>query len=145
MAKENDKQSRKWLLTVNNPVEKGYTNELIECNAQSFAPFRYACYSHEIGCENHVYHIHLFLAFDSPVRFSTIKNAFPEAHIDKCKGSIKENRDYVFKMGKWADTEKEDSKIPGMQFEIGTAPIEVGQGRDTGLTLNGWRKCWILA
>jgi hypothetical protein len=48
-------------------------------------------------------------------------------------------------MGKWADTEKEDSKIPGMQFEIGTAPIEVGQGRDTGLTLNGWRKCWILA
>ncbi len=81
MAKENDTQSRKWLLTVNNPVEKGYTNELIECKAQSFAPFRYACYSHEIGCENHVYHIHLFLAFDSPVRFSTIKNAFPEAHI----------------------------------------------------------------
>ena len=133
MAKENDTQSRKWLLTVNNPVEKGYTNELIECKAQSFAPFRYACYSHEIGCENHVYHIHLFLAFDSPVRFSTIKNAFPEAHIDKCKGSIKENRDYVFKMGKWADTEKEDSKIPGMQFEIGTAPIEVGQGHRTDL------------
>ena len=133
MSGEKDTQSRKWLLTINNPVEKGYTNELIEEKAQSFASFRYACYSHEVGCENHVYHIHVFLAFEIPVRFSTIKNAFPEAHIDKCKGSIKDNRDYVFKEGKWSGSEKEDSKIDGMQFEIGTAPIEVGQGHRTDI------------
>lgn len=133
MAEKEDSRARKWLLTINNPVDKGYTNEMIGEKAQGFASFRYACYSHEIGCENHVYHIHIFLAFDEPVRFSTIKNAFPEAHIDKCKGSIKENRDYVFKSGKWADTEKEDSKIEGMQFEIGTAPIEIGQGHRSDL------------
>ena len=133
MASEKDTQSRKWLLTINNPVEKGYTNDLVVEKAQGFTPFRYACYSHEVGCENHVYHMHIFLAFDSAVRFSTIKNAFPDAHIDKCKGSIKENRDYVFKQGKWANTEKEDSKIEGMQFEVGTAPIEVGQGHRSDL------------
>lgn len=133
MAEKEDSRARKWLLTINNPEEKGYTNELVEEKAQGFASFRYACYSHEIGCENHVYHIHIFLVFDEPVRFSTIKNAFPEAHIDKCKGSIKENRDYVFKSGKWADTEKEDSKLEGMQFEIGTAPIEIGQGHRSDL------------
>ncbi|MDE7298352.1 MAG: hypothetical protein K2N94_05925 [Lachnospiraceae bacterium] len=133
MSEEKDTKSRKWLLTINNPEEKGYTNETIEEKVQSFASFRYAAYSHEVGCENHVYHIHIFLAFDSAVRFSTIKNTFPEAHIDKCKGSIKDNRDYVFKAGKWSGSEKEDSKIEGMQFEIGTAPIEVGQGHRTDI------------
>lgn len=133
MAEEKDTQSRKWLLTINDPIEKGYTNEVVEERVQGFASFRYACYSHEIGCENHRYHIHIFMAFDSPVRFSTIKNAFPEAHIDKCKGSIKENRDYVFKEGKWKGSEKEDSRQEGMQFEVGTMPIEIGQGHRTDI------------
>lgn len=133
MAEEKDTRSRKWLITINDPVEKGITNELIEETCRGFKSFRYSCYSHEIGCENKRYHVHIFIAFDLQVRFSTIKNAFPQAHIDNCRGSIRENRDYVFKEGKWKDTEKEDSKLAGMQFEIGEMPIEIGQGRRTDL------------
>ena len=131
--KEKDSRSRKWLLTINNPDDHEITNEFIENALQGMASFRYACYSHEIGLNDHTYHIHIFVAFDNAVRFSTIKNIFNCAHIDMCKGTIKQNRDYVFKAGKWADTEKEDTRIEGKQFEIGVVPIEVGQGHRSDL------------
>lgn len=128
-----DMRSMKWLLTINNPANHGVTNESIEEALQSMASFRYACYSHEIGLEKLTPHIHIFVAFENQVRLSTLKNKFPAAHCDKCRGSIKENKDYVFKEGKWKDTEKEDSRIEGMQFEIGIAPLEVGQGHRSDL------------
>ena len=128
-----DSRSMKWLLTINNPGEHGVTNEGIEETLKGMGSFRYACYSHEIGLEDRTYHIHIFVAFDNQVRFSTLKNRFPAAHIDPCRGSIKQNRDYVFKQGKWADTDKEDTRIEGHQYEIGTAPIEIGQGRRSDL------------
>ena len=128
-----DERSRKWLLTINNPETKGITNELIEKRVQEFGSFRYACYSHEVGKKDHTHHVHIFIAFDNQVRFNTIKKAFPPAHIDKCKGTIKENKDYVFKEGKWKGTEKEDTRIEGEQYEVGVMPIEVGQGHRTDM------------
>lgn len=128
-----DSRSLKWLLTINNPDMYGYTNEIIEEKVQGFVSFRYACYSHEVGNESHTHHVHIFIAFENQVRFSTLKNAFPEAHIDKSRGTMKENRDYVFKTGKWENSEKEDTRCEGQQFEIGTIPIEVGQGHRTDI------------
>lgn len=117
--KTKDRQSRKFQLTINNPLEKGYDPPAIEQKCIAFKGFLYACYSYEQG---KTHHVHLFIIFGNPKKFSTIKNAFPEAHIEGCKGSSTENRDYIFKEGKWQNTQKEETKIEGEQYEIGILP-----------------------
>jgi len=59
---------------------------------------------------------------DSPIRFSTIKKRFPIAHAEKALGSAKDNRDYILKTGKWAETDKAETSIPGSFVEWGQLP-----------------------
>ena len=58
------------------------------------------------------------------MRFSTIKGRFPTAHIEKAYGSAKDNRDYIRKEGRWADTEKAETSVPGTFEEWGDLPSE---------------------
>lgn len=120
----NDKQSRKWLLTLNNPLERGFTHEHIREEMLNIKSCVFYCMSSEVGGKEKTHHTHIFIACSSAVRFSTIKNRFPIAHIDLAKGSCQQNRDYVFKEGKWKNTEKNETKLPDQQFEWGTIPIE---------------------
>lgn len=117
-----DTQSRKYLLTINNPAEHDITPEFIQQTLVShFKSLVYSCMSAEVATQ---YHIHLFLAFSSPVRFSTIKKHFPTAHIDKSRGTSENNRDYVFKQGKWADTNKAETNLKDTHWEWGEIPLE---------------------
>jgi hypothetical protein len=69
------------------------------------------------------FHTHVFVTFASRVRFSMIKRYFPEAHIEKCKGSVSDNVNYVRKTGKWEnDKSKQEKKIEGSFEEYGTQP-----------------------
>ena len=70
------------------------------------------------------YHTHIFLLAPSPIRFSTIKNRFPTAHIEKAYGSAKTNRAYILKEGRWADTDKAETSVPGTFEEWGDLPAE---------------------
>ena len=70
------------------------------------------------------YHTHLFFYAPSPVRFATIKNRFPVAHIEKAYGTVQENRAYIRKEGRWADTDKAETSVPGTFEEWGEAPPE---------------------
>jgi hypothetical protein len=69
-------------------------------------------------------HCHLVLQFSAPVRFSTIKNLFPTAHIDPLLGSVAQARDYVAKAGKWETSEKKETSIEGTFEEWGTIKEE---------------------
>jgi hypothetical protein len=52
-----------------------------------------------------------------------VKRYFAEAHIEKCRGTVTDNVDYVKKAGKWKDVEsKQDKKIEGTFEEYGTQP-----------------------
>ena len=62
--------------------------------------------------------MHIFIYSKSPIRFSTLKNRFPVAHIDKANGSVMENRDYLRKEGKWQGSDKE---------QIGNVPKPVDE------------------
>lgn len=44
-----DSQSRKWQLTINNPVEKGYTHEVIKSILIDMKSLVYWCMADEIG------------------------------------------------------------------------------------------------
>lgn len=108
-------------LTINDPLKKGYTHEhIISIIRNNFKTFTYFCMADEEGS---IYHTHIFIIFASRVRFSMIKKYFPEAHIEKCKGSVSDNVSYIKKNGKWElDESKQEKKIEGTFEEYGTQP-----------------------
>ena len=118
----NNTQSRKWSLVINNPQECGLDHSAIVEILRKFSP-AYFCMADEIATTG-TYHMHIFLYSPSPIRFSTVKNRFPTAHIDKTYGSAKENRDYIRKEGKWAETDKAETKVPDTFLEWGDMPAE---------------------
>lgn len=78
----------------------------------------------EIGLEEKTPHIHIYLVCSSPVRFSTLKRHFPDAHIEQARGTSEENRAYVEKSGKWLNDPKGDTSVKGTFMECGEIPLE---------------------
>ena len=126
-----DPQGRKWLLTINNPLEKGLDHKAIQEILTQFPSLLYWCMADEKGETEHT---HVFFALEHPTRFSTIKRRFPTAHIDRAEGTAAECRAYVQKSGKWAESDKADTSIPGSVEEWGELPVE-RQGERTDLAL----------
>ena len=119
---QKDSQSRKWLLTINNPSDNDLTHDVLIEKLDTLK-VDYYCLCDEIGKEG-TYHTHLFLFSKNQKRFSTIKNTFPSAHIDKAFGTCQQNRDYIRKEGKWTDTEKKETNLPDTFCEFGDIPDE---------------------
>lgn len=116
-----DRQSRKWMSTINNPKEKQLTHEAIKEVLKQFQGLTYFCMADEQG---ETYHTHLFFVCRTATRFSTVKRRFPSAHIDKAEGTAAQCRDYIRKGGKWAESDKADTVIPGTFEEWGELPQE---------------------
>lgn len=116
-----DTQSFMYQLTINAPVEKGWNHpHILDVLRNHFKTLVYVAMADEQGTQ---YHTHIFAVFASRVRFSMIKRYFPEAHIEKCKGSVSDNVNYVKKTGKWEnDISKQEKKIEGTFEEYGTRP-----------------------
>jgi len=118
-----DTQSRKWLITINNPLEHGYTRSYIKEILASYKSIVYWCMSDETA-ESGTPHIHIFTAFSSGVRFGSLKKKFNEARLDMCNGTSQQNRDYVFKEGKWEENKKNETNDKESHEEWGEMPIE---------------------
>lgn len=122
--KVKDTQSRKYLLTINNPADFGLSHDKIkEVLGIQFKSLVYWCMSDEVGLEG-TYHTHVFIACTSGVRFSTIKKHFGCAHIDPCNGTSQQNTDYVFKEGKWRDDAKGETNLRNTHECFGEMPVE---------------------
>lgn len=124
-----DVQCRKWQITINNPIDKGFTHERIAGELHGLKALVYYCMADEAG---QTHHTHVYVAFSSAVRFSTLKARFPEAHLEAVRGSSLQNRDYVAKTGKWENDAKHGTRIPGSFEEWGDVPPEQ-QGRRSDL------------
>lgn len=115
-----DKQSYMYQLTINNPIEKGYTHDNIKSKIiDNFRTITYFCMADEMGA---TFHTHIFIVFTSRVRWSKIKRHFSDVHIEACKGSVSDNILYIKKEGKWLDDLKNDQKIDDSFEEFGTPP-----------------------
>lgn len=111
--------SRKYQLTINNPLDKGYTHQVIKDTLNKFSLI-YACLCDEIG-EQGTPHTHIFFIAKSGVMFDTVQKRFIGAHIEKAKGTNEENRNYITKKGeKFKD--KVETNLPNTFEEIGTLP-----------------------
>lgn len=117
-------QARKFILTINNPQEKGLTHEEIHRRIESLSTFVYGCISDEVGAKEQTPHTHVFICYKNAKAWQTIKNLIPEADCETCRGTVQQNRDYVFKLGKWMETEKGTTSVEGTQEEWGTMPPE---------------------
>lgn len=131
MAFSNDTKSRKWLVTINNPLEKGYTHDRIKEELSKFTSMAFWCMSDEIG-ENGTFHTHIYIALNNATRFSTLKTRFEGAHFDLANGTSQQNKDYVFKEGKWEKDKKKDTNLKETHEEYGECPVE-RQGHRTDL------------
>ena len=115
------KSSRKFQLTINNPIDKGYTHETIKLILEQFS-LVYWCMCDEIGKEG-TYHTHIFFIAKSGVMFDTVQNRFYGAHIEAARGSNEENYNYIRKIGeKYAD--KQETNLPKTFEESGILPAD---------------------
>ena len=118
-----EKKSRKYQLTFNNPLDHGFTHEIIKTTLASFPGMQYWCMCNEIG-EQGTPHTHLYLYSPNAILFSTLQQRFMGAHIEAAKGSHRENRDYIRKEGRWLDDAKHETNLPETFEESGALPIE---------------------
>lgn len=118
-----DTQSRKWQITINNPVDKGFTHDKLKEILGSMKSVIYWCMADEIG-ENGTYHTHLYLQGRGGILFSTIKKRFDGGHFEMAKGTAMQNKDYVSKSGKWESSSKKETCVPDTFEEWGEMPVE---------------------
>lgn len=125
-------RSRKWQLTINNPLQHSMTHDEIKVNLSKFKNCIYWCMCDETG-ENGTYHTHIYFQCSDGAKFSTVKKRFPSAHIEYVKGTAQENRDYIRKEGKYLGTAKAETNHPDTFEEYGTMPVERGYKKENDL------------
>ena len=91
-------QGRKWQLTINNPLDHGFSRDTIIGQLQTIGGNIYYCLCDEQG-ENETHHFHIFVYRPSAILFRQLKDLFPPAHIERCVGTCVENRAYILKDG----------------------------------------------
>lgn len=75
-----DLRHRNWFLTINNPTKED------ETSMKEVEPMcSYGIIAKEVGSECGTEHYHLTLVFQNAMRFSTIKQLFPRANIQKVR------------------------------------------------------------
>lgn len=124
------KKSRKYQITINNPIEHGFTHEIINEIMKKFK-WEYYCLCDETGTEEKTPHTHLFFYSKNAVLFDTVKSYFPPAHIETCKGSCQENRDYIRKEGKYLNGDKKETNIIETFEEYGELPLDKTSKNET--------------
>lgn len=123
--KKTPDRARKWLITINNPTEKKLTHTEIKSILKGLPSLIYWCMADEIGNETGTYHTHVYICLKNPIRFATLQNKFHDkAHLTATIGTSEENRNYVFKQGKWETTDKKDTQVVGTQEEGGELPSD---------------------
>lgn len=116
------KASRKYLLTLNNPADHGFTHARIKQTLTQFSGVEYWCMCDETG-EKGTYHTHLYFCTTNPVQFHTVHQRFYGVHIETVNGTHRENRDYIRKEGE-KHAEKKASNHPETFEESGELPPE---------------------
>lgn len=111
-------QFRNYLLTINNPVQ---SDEEFLDYLKALAHIKYATFQREKGLETGTQHFQAYIEFEVGKNFSTIKEYFPTAHIERRKGSKRQARDYC---------QKTESRMEGHNvYEYGTF-VDSGERSD---------------
>lgn len=124
-------KSTNWLVTINNPKEKGFDHETIK-EILGDHSVDYWCMCDEIGKKGETPHTHLYIYKKTQIRFTAVKKWFPPAHIDYPNGTPEQNRNYIRKEGDYENTEKATTNLRDTFEEFGEMPVSK-QGKRTDL------------
>jgi hypothetical protein len=115
-----DKQQKNFFLTLNNPLEYGYTHDvIIDAIHAKFKNTLYWCMCDEQGS---TYHTHIYILLSKKKRWSAVQNAFKHSHIEtQVHGSPQQCRAYIRKEGdRYSD--KAETNFPDTFYEEGNIP-----------------------
>ena len=121
------KFARKYQITINNPLDHGYTHEKIKQLLSALTSVEYWCLCDETG-ENGTPHTHIYFVARNQIMFSTLQPRFYRAHIEPVNGTNQENRDYIRKEGKWQDSDKRNTNHAETFEESGELPPDRATG-----------------
>lgn len=124
MESKKDTACRKWMITINNPLDKGFTHEKIKELLSSIRSLDYWAMCDEIGNEKHTLHTHIVIHRGGALRFSTLKKLFPPADLEMLRGTLQQARDYIRKEGKYKGSNKEETNLKNTFEESGIVPDE---------------------
>lgn len=127
-----DTQAKSYMMTCNNPADKGYTHSKIRELIKEIPKVDYYCLCDEIGLETKTPHIHIYFHATQGIRHSTLRNKFPGIDIQEALGSAQQCRDYIRKEGAYLDSNKKETNLPETFEEYGTLPVS-HQGKRTDL------------
>lgn len=119
--------SRKFQLTINNPLDHGFDHQRIKAILSEFPGITYWCMCDEIG-EQGTPHTHVYAIFRNDVMFDTMHRKFYGAHIEQANGKNSENRDYIRKEGKWLKDAKHETSLIDTFEEYGDLPQDKSRG-----------------
>lgn len=92
-------RSRKWLITINNPLEHGFDHARIKAAVLDLPGIVYWCLCDEQGAECETLHTHVFFVCENQLSHTQVDARFPTFHRDIARGKSSENRAYVLKDG----------------------------------------------
>lgn len=125
MGDKSDSRSRKWMITINNPLDKGFTHDKIKEVLTSIRSLDYLAMCDEIGNEKHTLHTHIIIHRGGALRFSTLQKMFPPgSQLDNLRGTMQQARDYIRKEGKYKGSSKEETNLKNTFEESGMVPDE---------------------
>lgn len=102
MSGQNNDVSRSWFVVFNNPENHGYTGtpeKIIEQLKNEWIQGNNCRRGHWAYCisATGTPHVHMVLENSSAMRFSTVKKAYPQAHLEPTKGNKKQIMAYIKK------------------------------------------------
>lgn len=119
-----NKKSRRFQVTVNNPIEKGITADKIKEILKQWKHMLYYCFCYETG-EQGTYHVHIYFKVANPLSMHSVSKEFANGHVECIKASSsQENRDYIRKEGAYLDSEKAATCHRETFFESGPCPVD---------------------
>ena len=92
-------RSRKWQITINNPVEHDLTHEKIKTILSEVSGLIYWCMCDETGDECETLHTHVYFYLRNDRDAEWVQRRFPNMHREKAHGTSQDNRNYILKDG----------------------------------------------
>lgn len=92
-------RSRKWLITINNPLEHGFDHARIRAAVLDLPSLVYWCMCDEQGDECETLHTHVYVVCEQAISHTQLDARFPSFHRDIARGKSSENRAYILKDG----------------------------------------------
>lgn len=135
-TKQQEKYYCQYMLTLNNPLDYGYTHEQIKKIIEdNFKHLQFYCLADEIS-HTGTPHTHLYILMNKRKRWSAVQRAFCHAHIEeRVYGSPEQVVNYIKKEGEYISNEKKETSVKGTFESCGKLPkIAPSKSRNEILT-----------